>query len=274
MKRALLIGIACSVISMTGTVLAQLQGDDDFALLGASGGTGSITAGTTNRIPKYTSGASSVLGNSGISDDGTTISTAENISLTGRFVQVQPDAAAADSVSSFGGGSGGTLHLYTKLYTGNTALQNSARIILGSAAAAQGNSTFRVESPNGVVVLMTIDSFLVSTVLLTSLKANTYLTTTDCTDSAGAAACGAAAAGSVVIDDGATTVVVTTTAMGTNSEPSITFDSSLGTKLGVTCNTTYTDLYVSARGTSTFTVTATADPATANPICLNYRLTN
>jgi len=100
-------------------------------------------------------------------------------------------------------------------------------------------------------------------------------TVTNCSDGAGAAACSAAPAGSVVVDDGATTVVVSTTAVTANSQIQLTYDSSLGTKLGVTCNTNYVDQWVSARTAATsFTITLSADPATANPACLSYSILN
>lgn len=101
-----------------------------------------------------------------------------------------------------------------------------------------------------------------------------FQTTTNCADSAGAAACGAASAGAFVVDAGGTSTVVSTTAITANSQVFVFFDSGLGTRLGVTCNTTVPALYgVSARtaGTS-FTLTATA-PVT-NPACFNYFITN
>lgn len=106
-------------------------------------------------------------------------------------------------------------------------------------------------------------------------KPLTYGTMTDCADGAGAAACVAAPAGGVVVDDGATTVVVSTTAVTANSSITPVFDSSLGTKLGVTCNTTYVTPYVTARTAATsFTITISSDPAGANPVCLSYTMTN
>lgn len=99
-------------------------------------------------------------------------------------------------------------------------------------------------------------------------------TVTNCSDGAGAAACSAAPAGSVVIDDGATTVVVSTTAVTANSQIFAIFDSSLGTKLSVTCNTTAVTPSISARTAATsFTITA-ADPAGANPACFSYFIVN
>lgn len=101
-----------------------------------------------------------------------------------------------------------------------------------------------------------------------------YFTTTNCADSAGAAACGAAAAGHVVIDAGATSVVITTTAVTANSQITPTFDASVGTRLGVTCNVTAALPYISARtaGTS-FTITTAVSPIT-NPACYGFTIVN
>jgi hypothetical protein len=95
----------------------------------------------------------------------------------------------------------------------------------------------------------------------------------NCSSSSGA--CGSSNNGSVSIAAAATTVTVATTAVTANSQILITEDSSLGTKLGVTCNTTTGRTYtVTARTAQTsFVITASAAPAT-NPACLSYSITN
>lgn len=107
-----------------------------------------------------------------------------------------------------------------------------------------------------------------------SIQVKSYLTDTNCTDSAGAAACGSASAGSVVIDAGSTSVVVSTTSVTANSQITPVFDSSLGTRLGVTCNTTAALPVITARtaGTS-FTITVAVAPIT-NPACFSYSMVN
>lgn len=107
------------------------------------------------------------------------------------------------------------------------------------------------------------------------LTPNGFLTTaTNCSSSASPAVCSAAAAGSATVAASATTEVVNTTAVTANSQIIPVFDSSLGTKLGVTCNTTFVQPYVTARtaGTS-FTVTVGTAP-TANPACFSYVIVN
>jgi hypothetical protein len=72
----------------------------------------------------------------------------------------------------------------------------------------------------------------------------------------------------------ATSLVVNTTAVTAKSRIVITMDSSLGSDLGITCNTTNIAAWVSARtaGTS-FTITTASGPVT-NAMCLNYTILN
>lgn len=105
-------------------------------------------------------------------------------------------------------------------------------------------------------------------------RATKWNTKDICLDGSGAAACGSAAAGFVVVDAGATTVVVSSTAVTANSQILLTMDISAAAQLGVTCNTTYANTYVSARTASTsFTITASAAPVT-NPLCLSFLIVN
>ena len=101
-----------------------------------------------------------------------------------------------------------------------------------------------------------------------------YSSATDCTSSASPAACGAAASGSFVIAAAATGVVVNTTAVTANSKIFIQEDSSLGTKLSVTCNTQSILVLgppvVTARTAATsFTATIVVAPTT-DPACYSY----
>lgn len=133
---------------------------------------------------------------------------------------------------------------------------------------------------NGGTNLMRLfgDGALAMTGALTSDAAVTgtrHDTTTNCSSSAAPAVCSSASAGSVVIAAAGTTVTVNTTAVTANSQIFIQEDSSLGTKLSVTCNTTTTrDYYVTARTAATsFQITASAAPVT-NPACLSYFIVN
>ncbi len=96
----------------------------------------------------------------------------------------------------------------------------------------------------------------------------------NCSSAASPAVCTTASAGSVVVAAAATSVVVNTTAVKAASQIFVTYDSSLGSKLGVTCNVTEPALFgVTARtaGTS-FTITSST-PIT-NPACFSYLVVN
>jgi hypothetical protein len=105
------------------------------------------------------------------------------------------------------------------------------------------------------------------------LVESTFGTLSNCSSNSSPAACGSASAGSVVVAAGATSVFVKTSAVTANSQIILTFDSSLGKKLGVTCNTTFDQGYVTARAPGLgFTITASAP--TANPACFSYQIIN
>jgi len=101
------------------------------------------------------------------------------------------------------------------------------------------------------------------------------VTGTNCNSAASPAVCASASAGTVAIANPATTIQVNTTSVSVNSEIFVFEDSSLGTRLGVTCNTSTGRTYtVSARNSATsFTITASATPA-ANSACLSYLIVN
>jgi hypothetical protein len=100
----------------------------------------------------------------------------------------------------------------------------------------------------------------------------------NCSASASPAVCSGAASGSVVIAAGVTNVVVNTTAVTAVSQIQVQFDETLGTKLGVTCNSSAASenptYFVSARSPGTsFTIKTSSSPVT-NPACLSYSITN
>ena len=100
-------------------------------------------------------------------------------------------------------------------------------------------------------------------------------TESNCSSTTAPSVCGSAPAGSVALPNGISTLVVNTTAVTANSQILITEDSSLGARLGITCNTTTGRVYsVNARtaGTS-FTVKSSANPVT-NKACLGYWIIN
>jgi hypothetical protein len=107
--------------------------------------------------------------------------------------------------------------------------------------------------------------------------ASGYTTVTNCSSSASPAVCGSAAAGSFAIAAGATTLTINTTAVTANSQIIMQGDESLGTKLGVTCNTTITSLIdpvVTARVAGASFSIATSATIAVNPACFSYMIVN
>ena len=107
------------------------------------------------------------------------------------------------------------------------------------------------------------------------VNGTSFATATNCTSNASPAVCGSAAAGAVIIaSGGATTIVVDTSAVTANSDISLTFNSALGTRLSVTCNTTAQQPYVTAISPGvSFTITVPA-MFTTNPGCITYDIKN
>lgn len=105
-------------------------------------------------------------------------------------------------------------------------------------------------------------------------KFTTLSTATNCADTGLPANCGSAAAGSVIIAVAATTVTVNTTAVTANSQIFVFEDSSLGTRLSTTCDTTIGRNYTITARTAGTSFTITTDAAPANSACLNYLIVN
>lgn len=111
------------------------------------------------------------------------------------------------------------------------------------------------------------------------LAPGTVSTGSNCISAASPAVCGTASAGSIAIPTGAgSTLTVNTTAVTANSQIFIYPDDTLGTRLGVTCNSTIATLAggsaITARtaGTS-FTLTFNGTIA-ANPVCVGFLIVN
>lgn len=165
----------------------------------------------------------------------------------------------------------------------NTAAAKSAAnySIDGAGAyndGASGAVSFRTSnttrlSQTATLLTATTAAQFDSTVTATgTASASKYLTATNCSSAAGT--CAAASTGAVTIAAAATSVVVATTAVTANSVIFPVFDSSLGTRLGVTCNTTAALPTISARVAATsFTVTIAVAPVT-NPACYSYLILN
>ena len=153
------------------------------------------------------------------------------------------------------------------------SFRSTSTSILGFTAGGDGSAAFDTGLSRGAAGQINVGTGASGSVA-GKIDAGAYLTGTNCSSSASPAVCGSAAAGSVAIPITTGVLVVNTSAVTANSQILLTFDSSLGTKLGITCNATEPALYgVSDRSTGvSFTITATA-PA-VNPACVSYFIVN
>lgn len=104
---------------------------------------------------------------------------------------------------------------------------------------------------------------------------SSYRTLSNCSSIASPAKCDSAPAGSFVLDVASTTARVNTTAVTANSQILIIEDSSLGAKLGISCNKTTGRIYMitdRVPGLS-FTVSSSFAPSD-HPACLSFQLLN
>jgi hypothetical protein len=208
----------------------------------------SITgSGTTNMLAKFTGSTS--IGNALFSDDGSnTTLTAGNL-----FIPVN---SIIDSISS------GALNFGTVLATTMTFGRSGQDMVI--------NSNLGIGTSTPSTTLQVNGGFLAN-----SSKVGTMGTISDCVSSTSPAVCGSAPAGSIALSNGESTLIVDTTAVTANSQIFINEDSSLGTRLGITCNTgTGRNYVINARvsGTS-FTVKSSANPVT-HKACLSYLIVN
>lgn len=167
--------------------------------------------------------------------------------------------------------------------TGISGLGTGVATFLASPTSSNARAMYTDETGTGAAVFANTPTLVTpvlgaatgtSVNLSGSVTAATYSTATNCADSAGAAACGSAAAGAFVVDAGTTSVVVSTTAVTANSQVFVQFDASLGTRLGITCNTTPAAPSVTARTAATsFTVSIPVAPVT-NAACFTYHVVN
>ena len=125
----------------------------------------------------------------------------------------------------------------------------------------------------GIAVLAAIALIIgVAPHAITHVHAQQYA---ECVSIAAAPPCQSASYGIVTIAASAQTVVVNTTAVTATSPILLTYDGSttLGTALGVTCNTTSQPLFVSARTAgSSFTIKAATGNFSTNPGCMSFHI--
>ncbi len=200
-----------------------------------------------------------------------------------------PNTSVNPYVSTqFGQAPGGLIVNPNASTTAPTYLENSGLALLewdysgsfgeidlfSNRQAGSGGGVSFYDIGNTGTVTHLLDVFPTQVTARVGFTAPSYGTLTNCSSAGNPAVCGSSASGSVAVAAAATTVVVDTTAVTANSQIQLTFDSSLGSRLGVTCNTTYAAPQVTARAAGTsFTVTVGAAPAT-NPACYSYTIFN
>jgi hypothetical protein len=183
-----------------------------------------------------------------------------------------------------------TATLLDATITGNTGLPLQANIgrflenagtflydSLGPNTTTAGTHLIRGISSDGSIVTNFLSIGPSGAIFGVPASFNTIQTGSNCSSSASPAVCGSAAAGSFTIAAGATTLTVNTTAVTANSQIIMQGDESLGTKLGVTCNTTITSLIdpvVTARVAGTSFSIATSATIAVNPACFSYMIIN
>lgn len=173
----------------------------------------------------------------------------------------------------------GTLNRYTftaPATAATFAISDNKSVSITNSLTFSGTDSTVMTFPSTSATIARADAAQSFTGLQTfngGVKGLQFQTNTNCSSSSGT--CSSAPAGSVSIAAAATTVTVATTAVTANSQIFIQEDSSLGTKLSVTCNTTTGRLYtVTTRTAATsFVITASAAPTT-NPACLSYFIIN
>lgn len=185
--------------------------------------------------------------------------------ITNRLAKFVDGSIISDSLFSDDG-------LNTILTSGNLFLQAGSMIdafatgtiSIGSTTA----SSIRIGNTNATTTV--VGRFVAATTTVGLLR-----TSSNCVSSATPAICGSAMAGSVAMPTGGSTLVVNTTAVTSGSQIFITENSWLGSRLGLTCNTTTGRSYSVNAVTpgASFTIKSSANPAT-NKACLSYLIVN
>ncbi len=211
-------------------------------------------AGVVNWLAKFTT-STTTIGNALLSDDGVdTTLTSGNF-----FLQI---GSLIDSVTS------GILNFGTTNATTMIFGRTGQNIIINSSVGIGTSSPTVALHVGGDIIANYIT-------VLGKITFGSIGTASNCNSTASPAVCASAAAGSVAMPSGTDTLVVNTSAITANSQIFITEDSSLGSRLGITCNTTVSRTYaVSARTSGTsFTIKSSNNPVT-NKACLSYMIVN
>ena len=249
-----------------------------------------IGSGSLNRIAKFT--ATTTVGNSLLSDDGSnTTLTAGNF-----FTQISTlfDTVATGTLN-FGTTNASTL---TFGRSGQNTIINSSKVGIGTSSptstlhvigdifanfinlAADGlgldvASTGMLSVGSSTASSIKIGRSGITTTFPGSISFGSAFTTSVCNSTSTPSTCGSAPSGSVAMPTGGSTLVVNTTAVTENSQIMVIEDSSLDSRLGITCNTnTGRRLSISARSSgASFTIKSSANPS-GDKACISYLIVN
>lgn len=269
-----------TVTAVNGTAPIVSDGSTTTPTLSCPTCTTSAAAITNNVLAKGSGGAQG-LANSSVTDNGTTIAHAEPVSISGAATASVPALTSTGAAIVTG-----TPVPYWLINPGGGApTWATTGTMLGIDAPGSFGGNFLDFHVTGAASTFSVDANgtiknpgVTLSGTTGAITGNLYATGTNCSSSASPAVCAAAAAGSVAIPAGtASTLQVNTSRVTANSQVLLTIDEGLGTKLGVTCNTTVATLtqpVVTARtaGTS-FTIQEPAT-TTTNPVCVSYLVFN
>lgn len=233
----------------------------------------SASAITSNVLPKGSGGAQG-LANSGITDNGTTISTTELVNFAG--VGAASTSAFLLNGTIFTGGSGTTTFPYFYMnFGGAPTTFNTSGVIFGiNEPASFAGNAIEVHLNGGGTVFSVGNSGNVNAsgnvIAVAALSGAKYVTATNCTSTASPAVCTSAAAGIVQVAAAATTLQINTSAVTANSRISLAYS-----VVGITPPANIATMlspYVSAISTgASFTITLPTAPTT-NPVNVTYMI--
>jgi hypothetical protein len=234
---------------------------------------------TVNRLAKFTT-TTQTLGDSLFSDDGSnTTLTAGNLFMQiGSLIDTITGGAlnfGTTNATSINVGKVGVTTTFSGLLAVNGLATFGNNITVPAAYGIDTATAGALNIGTSTATSITIGKAGATTTFPGVIAWGKAATTANCNSSASPAVCGSAPAGSVAMATGVSTLVVNTTAVTADSQIFVIQDSSLDTRLGITCNTTASRVYsINARtaGTS-FTIKSSANPTT-NKACLSYWIIN
>lgn len=275
---------ATSVVSLTGTSIYNALVSNSISGFATTGVTLGSSTGN-NTVSDNSIDATNISTTySDTSVSGTNGSYVEGSAHFGCFhVPCSSNVDSAGNFTTIGGGVYGSWKDATPTFAMSFGLKIpgvaiSNDIHLGTYAAPNWTDRLDIINATGDVLIGTTTDDGVNLLQVNGgTKSVTYSTATNCASSASPAVCGSAAAGSIAVVAGTNpTLVVNTTAVTANSQIIVTEDQSLGTRLGVTCNTTLPTgaANISARTSGTSFTVNVVGVFTANPVCLSYLVMN